>query len=85
MGKELKDDINKEYSRNGPHLRMRCLCSPCDDPESQLDLSNGSEGSGEFFTGGHVGKVGQFPVAVSNQLTVVFELQLSHPEGNTET
>ncbi len=54
---------------------------PCDDPESQLDLSNGSEGSGEFSRGG-MGSVERSPlVCVPNQLAVVFALQLTPTGG----
>ncbi len=65
------------------HVYDACA-APCDDPEIQLVLSIGNEGSGEFSRGGHDDSVEHSPlVLVPDQLAVVFELQLSQPEGNT--
>ena len=64
------------------HVCDACA-APCDDPEIQLVLSIGSEGSGEFSRGGHDDSVEHSPlVIVPDQLAVVFELHLPQPEGN---
>ncbi len=44
--------IKRESAAMGRNHGCDAYAAPCDDPEDQMVVSNGSEGSGEFFTGG---------------------------------
>jgi len=57
--------------------------APCDDPESQLDLSNGSKDRENFHGGAYQRRTRRRVklLRVPNQLAGVFELQLTPTGG----